>query len=143
MSKKSKLPKRNFEFVLPIYEQTVIVSFSPEDFIKTMEHFCIPDEYWQDSVNACGACQEFKNDNGARFYAVYVNVPRCKQVSLNSDTFAEQTLIHELAHTTFFVMDRLGLNNSDENHENFCYMQDFMYGIIKPHLVKELQRDQS
>lgn len=37
------------------------------------------------------------------------------------------TFIHELSHTTFYVLDAAGVKISPDNHEVFCYLQDYLF----------------
>lgn len=37
------------------------------------------------------------------------------------------TLIHEIAHTTFFILDGANVKITPDNHEVFCYLQDYLF----------------
>jgi hypothetical protein len=44
------------------------------------------------------------------------------------------TLIHELAHCTFDVLDRAGVETGEGNRETFCYLLDTLYAHFAPFL---------
>ena len=37
------------------------------------------------------------------------------------------TFIHELSHATFFILDGAGVKIAPDNHEVFCYLQDYLF----------------
>lgn len=37
------------------------------------------------------------------------------------------TFIHELSHATFFVLEGAGVKIAPDNHEVFCYLQDYLF----------------
>lgn len=53
----------------------------------------------------------------------YIWIPKYK----NTIEF-QRSLIHELLHYTFDVMNRKGIKYSEDSEETFTYFQDYMYG---------------
>lgn len=65
--------------------------------------------------NALGLTACFRNRDGDALHIVGVfdGMPR--------------TLVHELAHVTFDVLDRVGEDTGRGPRETFCYLQDFLF----------------
>ena len=40
------------------------------------------------------------------------------------------TLIHEVSHTTFYVLDSAGVLLTPDNHETFCYLHEYLFNKI-------------
>lgn len=46
------------------------------------------------------------------------------------------TLVHELAHCTFFVLEHVGVPvKRGAPNESFCYLLDHLYSTFAPHLI--------
>jgi hypothetical protein len=40
------------------------------------------------------------------------------------------TLIHEVSHATFYVLDSAGVLLTADNHETFCYLQEYLFNKL-------------
>lgn len=48
------------------------------------------------------------------------------------------TLVHELAHASFRILDRVGIETpADSKNEAFCYLLDTLYDFCEPHIKRK------
>jgi hypothetical protein len=114
-----KWPKGPKHFMVPLYNQHLWVATTVADFNACRKFLGLTE------VTACSgcACRMVNEKTGQLLYLAGVFEPSLA------------TLVHELAHTTFFILDDLGIPvEGGENNEAFCYLLDALYTQVKTKL---------
>ena len=112
--KTPKWPKPFKEFSVPLYGGRVYI-FDNKDKARQAHEYLTKKP--TEAMTGAGRTTQFDNsDNGAVSYVICV---------FDGKTC---TLVHELAHLTFFILDRAGVPvDVGANNEAYCYLLDTLF----------------
>jgi hypothetical protein len=117
MALKRKWPKIT-EFIVPIYGGRVALVKSLKVWKQCVDYLAGPGK---EMPTGCGGAHQHFTAPGSSVYLVGVFDGR------------KSTLVHELAHCTFSVMDHVGIPTPpDEKNEAYCYLLDALFEKLEP-----------
>lgn len=107
---------------VPLFGGRVYLALNTSEFEQALSYLDLSSEERAPSDSAQGATLVASHKDGETIYLVGV-----------FDGLV-RTLVHELAHVTFFVLDGAGVETGEGDRETFCYLQDNLFTRFAPHL---------
>ncbi len=83
-----------------------------------------------DDFTGLGFCQEYDDKEGRQCIIVHVSDWRL------------DTLVHEIAHAAFKILDHRGVETGSGNRETFCYLIDHLFAELYPATTMRWQEEQ-
>lgn len=123
MAKKLKWPKLPHVEV-PLYGGRVHVARTRQEYQQATAYLKAVPMSDARIRRMAGLTGEFIGNDGDRLYLIGI-----------FDGTA-RTLVHELGHVVFSILDTAGVPTGKGKREAFCYLQDFLYGAIVPAIRK-------
>lgn len=86
--------------------------------------------YGDDQFKCLGFCDELDDKEGRQCIIVHVS------------DWKLDTLVHELAHAAFKILDHRGVETGSGSRETFCYLIDHMFAEFFPATTRRWQEEQ-
>lgn len=86
--------------------------------------------YGDDQFKCLGFCDELEDKEGRQCIIVHVS------------DWKLDTLVHEIAHAAFKILDHRGVETGSGNRETFCYLIDHLFAELYPATTMRWQEEQ-
>lgn len=117
---------------VPIFGGWVVLTLDREEHDKYMEWLDIAenDRPTDDLFQCCGFCNEYISKDGNQTVIVHIGDWRL------------DTLVHELSHAVFKLLDHRGVETGSGSRETFCYLIDTLFAEFYPTTTKRWQAEE-
>lgn len=114
---------------IPLFGGWLMLTLDREQHDRAMAWLGQPKSPDSD-FNCLGFCQDFDDKEDRQCIVVHI-------IDWRLDT-----LVHELAHATFKILDRRGVETGDGDRETFCYLIDHLFAQTFTPTTQRWQEEQ-
>lgn len=117
---------------VPIFGGWVVLTLDRAEHERYLRWMKINEREWpaDDYYDGCGFCSEYDGKNGSHTVIVHI----CD--------WKLDTLVHELGHAVFKILDHRGVETGSGSRETFCYLLDFLFAEFYPTTTKRWQKEE-
>lgn len=121
---------KTFKLIDHIYHSDILVVIGEYEYLKKVlakkgidvgknnkDFYAETGEIWEKSNNSLSG--------------YYIRIPKIDFTNLNYST-----IVHELTHLTYWILDRVGVEHNAANHESFAYLLEMFFSQFLTKAVK-------
>lgn len=116
---------------VPIFGGWVVLTLDRAEHERYLEWMRIDKRDWPENefYDGCGFCGEYFS-------------PASHTVIVHICDWRLDTLVHELSHAVFKILDHRGVETGSGSRETFCYLLDYLFAELYPPTMKRWQKEE-